>query len=154
MIYKNYNQNPYSRTKGGKRKDLKNQYFRSAWEANIARYLNFLLKIKQIKSWEYEPDTFWFKKIKRGTRSYTPDFKINGDYYIEVKGYMDDKSKTKLKRMAKYYPNIKIEILDETRYRKINKDFKHIIPFWEHGKRSKSTGKGRLKSPLENRRIQ
>ena len=128
---KDYKQNPYSRAKGGKRKDLNNQYFRSAWEANIARYLNFLLKINQIKSWEYEPDTFWFEKIKRGIRSYTPDFKINGDYYIEVKGYMDAKSKTKLRRMAKYYPRVKVELLDETRYRKINKDFKHIIDFWE-----------------------
>ncbi|MBW2178796.1 MAG: hypothetical protein JRG81_00245 [Deltaproteobacteria bacterium] len=151
---KNHKQNPYSNARGGKRKDLNSQYFRSAWEANIARYLNFLLTIDEIKSWEYEPDTFWFEKIKRGVRSYTPDFKINNEYYIEVKGYMDDKSKTKLKRMAKYYPNIKIEILDENRYKKINKDFKYIIPFWEHGKKSKKSGKNRQKSPLESRRLQ
>ena len=34
--------NPYSRTKSGKRKDLNNTYFRSSWEANIARFYNYL----------------------------------------------------------------------------------------------------------------
>src|SRR5699024_12766542 len=33
--------NPYSRAKGGKRKDLNNMYYRYTWEANIARILNY-----------------------------------------------------------------------------------------------------------------
>ncbi len=130
-------QNPttnYSRGKGGKRADLNNMYFRSAWEANYARYLNLLLKQKLIYKWEYEPDTFYFEKIKRGTRSYTPDFKIweteqSTPYYVEVKGWMDDKSKTKLKRMAKYYPKIKIELVCEQEYKEIKNKVGKLLNF-------------------------
>jgi len=100
--------------KGGTRKDL-GIYVRSSWEANYARYLNFLKKNREIQDWEYEPDTFYFENIKRGTRSYTPDFKImenDGEIiYHEVKGYMDQKSRTKLNRMKKYYPEIKIILI-------------------------------------------
>lgn len=74
-----------------------------------------LFKAKAISSWEYEPDTFWFEKIKRGVRSYTPDFKIvhkDGTVeYHEVKGWMDKKSQTKIKRMAIYHPEIKLVVL-------------------------------------------
>ena len=66
----------YSRCRGGKRLDLNSKYFRSSWEANYARYLNFLIKHNQLYKWEYEADTFVFEAIKRGTRSYIPDFKI------------------------------------------------------------------------------
>ena len=125
----------YSRGNQGKRSDLNNTYFRSTWEANYARYLNFLKSKGQIYKWEYEPDTFWFKKIKRGIRSYLPDFKIwenqnSTPYYVEVKGWMDDKSKTKLKRMAKYYPEIKVIVFGEKEYKELKK-IKEIIPNWE-----------------------
>ncbi len=116
----------YSRCARGKREDLGNIFFRSAWEANYARYLNFA----NIK-WEYEPKTFWFEGIKRGCRSYTPDFYLpEEDRYVEVKGWMDKNSRTKLKRMAKYYPTINIELIDKKRYQKIA-EWKKIIPGWE-----------------------
>lgn len=95
------NRGGYSRARGGKRKDLDNIYFRSRWEANYARYLSFL-----DVEWEYEPETYIFEEIKRGTRSYTPDYYIpDEDVIIEVKGYLDSKSRVKLKRMKKYYPD-------------------------------------------------
>lgn len=124
----------YTRGKGGTRKDI-GIYVRSTWEANVARYLNFLKEKGSISKWEYEPDTFWFENIKRGTRSYTPDFKIwdkedSEPYYWEVKGYMDAKSKTKLKRMAKYYPDIKVKIVGEKEYKAIS-ELKRAIPNWE-----------------------
>jgi hypothetical protein len=99
----------------------KNMFFRSKWEANYSLYLNFLIKQKQITKWEYEPDTFVFDKIKFGTRSYTPDFKIyNGIIeYHEVKGHMTAKSKTQIKRMAKYYPEIRLIIIDADVYKDI-----------------------------------
>jgi len=117
----------YSRCKGGEFNDGKKKYYmRSRWERNYAWYLNFLIKHKEIKNWEYEVDTFWFKKIKRGVRSYKPDFKIfNNDNtieYHEVKGYMDPKSKTKLKRIAKYYPKVKLILIDESVYNSIKKN--------------------------------
>lgn len=123
------------RSRSGKRKDLNDLYVRSSWEANYARYLNWLVSINEIKKWEYEPDEFEFKNIKRGTRFYIPDFKIfNNDgsiEYHEVKGYMDKKSITKLKRMTKYYPEIKVIIIDRDVYYAIARQIKNLIPNWE-----------------------
>ena len=109
-------------------------FFRSKWEANYALYLDFLIKQKQIKKWEYEPDVFVFEKIKFGTRSYRPDFKVfNIDGFIEyheVKGYMDKKSKTKIKRMAKYYPIIKLAIIDKDVYKDIKIKLGKMLKFY------------------------
>ena len=131
-----YNHRPRNATwKAGPREDLNDLFFRSAWEANYARYLEWLKKKGEIFDWKYEPDTFWFFKIKRGVRSYKPDFKVwekqdSKPYYIEIKGWMDPRSKTKLKRMAKYYPQIKIVIVDRIQYREIAK-WQRLIPGWE-----------------------
>jgi len=109
-------------------------FFRSKWEANYSLYLDFLIKQKQIKKWEYEPDVFMFEKIKLGTRSYRPDFKIyNNDdsiEYHEVKGWMTPRSKTKIKRMAKYYPDIKLIIIDKNIYGEIKKKLGRILKFY------------------------
>ena len=125
----------YSRGKMGKRVDLDNQYFRSSWEANYARYLNWLCEIGDIEHWEYEPDVFMFHEIKRGTRSYTPDFKVfeqDGSFeYIEIKGWMDPKSKTRLKRMAKYYPDVPLRLVDKDIYYAIRDKVQGFIANWE-----------------------
>jgi hypothetical protein len=126
--------NNYSRTAiGWFEKDGKLLFMRSSWELNYAHYLNFLIEHKQIISWEYEVDTFWFEKIKRGVRSYKPDFKVtcldNSIEYHEVKGWMDEKSITKLKRMKLYHPNIKIKVVDEKEYKAIKKK-SSIIKNW------------------------
>lgn len=121
--------NPYSRAKGGKRKDLNNIYFRSSWEANIARYYNYL----GIK-WEFEPKTFIFKNITRGSVSYTPDFYLpEEDKWVEVKGWMDGKSKTKLKRFKKQYPEEykKLILITEKEYREIKNKIAPFIKGWE-----------------------
>jgi len=126
--------NVYSRVKSGKITIEDRTFFvRSSWEANIAAYLQFLKNCNEIIEWEYEPETFWFLEIKRGVRSYKPDFRItdkNGSvYYEEVKGWMDAKSATKLKRMKKYYPKIDVRLLDQKRYKEISKNAK-LIPLW------------------------
>jgi hypothetical protein len=125
------------KTKAYFREDL-GIFVRSSWEANVARVLNYQAKRDEIWRWEYEPEIYWFLNIKRGTRSYTPDFKIwpekNNEkefYFIEVKGHMDPRSKTKLKRMAKYYPEIKIEICDRSIYKKLEEEYRGKIPEWE-----------------------
>jgi hypothetical protein len=128
------NNNCYSRVKRGYFNiDGKEIYFRSKWEANYALYLNFLIAKKEIKSWTFETETFWFEKIRRGVRSYTPDFKVvnNNDSvtFHEVKGWMDAKSKTKIKRMAKYYPETKLIIIDGKCYKDIIK--KTPLKFYE-----------------------
>jgi hypothetical protein len=122
----------------------KRYYMKSRMEMNYGRYLDFLLRQKQIKDWQYEPDTFWFEKtvgkrvekivkIKRGVNNYRPDFKItllnNEVEYHETKGYLDAKSVTKLKRMRVYHPDIKLRFIDATAFKAISKWAK-VIPLW------------------------
>ena len=115
---------------GGKR-----IFARSAWEANYARYLEFLKQNGNIQDWEHEPDTFWFEKIKRGVRSYLPDFKVTeldgSIVYYEVKGYMDARSKTKINRMKKYYPRVALRVIDSKSYTALAKQISGLIPDWE-----------------------
>lgn len=103
----------------------KKMFFRSEWEWNYALYLNWLISKKEIDSWEYEADVFIFHNIQFGTRSYTPDFKVfNNDgsvEYHEIKGYMTKKSATQLKRMKKYYPEVKLVLVDGKCYNAIMK---------------------------------
>lgn len=118
----------YSRTAKGRRNDLGSPFFRSSWEANYARFLTYC-KLE----WEYEPTTFWFHKIKRGVRCFTPDFLVPSlNEYHEVKGWMDAKSRTKLKRMAKYYPKVKLIVIDKAWFADANKKgLCRLIPHWE-----------------------
>ncbi len=105
----------------GKRPDL-DKFFRSKWESNWARILNYIKQYgtktlsNRVKEWQYEPYTFWFdenkklklKAIKRGNRHYTCDFHIDfidgTDCWLEVKGYLRPGDRTKLKRFKKWFP--------------------------------------------------
>jgi predicted nuclease of restriction endonuclease-like RecB superfamily len=90
----------YQYTKTGARADLGGLIVRSNWEANVAR----VFTIHGIK-FEFEPTKFYFP-IKRGTKVYIPDFYLPAtDEYIEVKGFFDDKSRIKIKRFKKYFPD-------------------------------------------------
>lgn len=115
---------------GGKR-----HYFRSKWEMNYARYLEYLKQRDAIVEWEYEPHTFWFEKIKRGVRCYTPDFRITAldgsQYFDEVKGWMDKRSATKLKRMKKYHPATTINLVQGDWFKSANKRYSGLIDGWE-----------------------
>jgi len=115
---------------GGVRK-----YYRSRWEANYARYLQFLKEQGKISEWKHEPKTFWFESIKRGCRSYLPDFWVketNGqEAYHEVKGWMDDRSKTKIKRMKKYHPEVKLIVIDSKGYKALAKTCSVVVKGWE-----------------------
>lgn len=138
----------YSRGKAGKRADLDDQFFRSSAEANYARFLKFS-KVE----YQYEPKPFVFHGETRGSISYTPDFYLpEKDQYVEFKGWLDGKSKTKLKRMKKHYPEVFAKMiivkqsLRDNDFGELLKigfeinqiaDFKHIekfstlIPGWE-----------------------
>lgn len=117
------------------------KYYRSRWEANYARYLEMLKASGQIKSWLHEPTTFWFEKIMRGTRSYLPDFLVTGlddsEEYHEVKGWMDDKSITKLKRMRIYHPDVRIKLVEKKEYMEIGRDHSQSILDWEYDAKGK-----------------
>jgi hypothetical protein len=90
-------------------------YFRSTWEYYYAIFLEKLYLEKKIIDWKHEPKCFWFEGIKRGVRSYLPDFCVTHlnrtEEWAEVKGYFDSKSQTKMKRMAKYHPDVKIRLV-------------------------------------------
>jgi hypothetical protein len=115
---------------GGKR-----CFFRSRWEANYARYLEWLKSIGQIAEWEHEAKTFWFEGIKRGCVSYLPDFKVtecNGKVqWHEVKGWMDARSKTTIARMGRYHPQEVLVVVREKQYRDIERKVSTLIVGWE-----------------------
>jgi hypothetical protein len=110
-------------------------YARSEMERRYATFLEFMKSKSQIRSWKHEPKEFWFLKIRRGVRSYKPDFKVvtrEGQVeYHEVKGWMDRKSKTKLKRMAKYYPNVVVKVIDANWFKKNAPLISGLVEGWE-----------------------
>lgn len=109
-------------------------YFRSSWEYYYAIFLSKLKKEGKILDFLHEPKCFWFNEIKRGVRSYLPDFCIvhlNGsEEWSEVKGYQDSKSITKMKRMAKYYPEVNIRLVDGEWFKKNLKACKALEPYF------------------------
>lgn len=111
------------------------KFYRSRWEANYAMYLQWLKENGKILKWEHEPETFWFDGIKRGCMSYLPDFRVtevDGSIcYHEVKGWMDDRSKTKIRRMAKYHPNVKLIVIDAKPYKALERQMSSVIVGWE-----------------------
>lgn len=127
-------ENNYSRCpKGWIELGGKRIYCKSSWETKYARYLQWMKSIGQIVDWEYEPKTFWFEKIKRGVRSYLPDFKVttkSGHEWHEVKGWMDKRSATKIKRMGKYYPSETLRIIDK-KWFKASKKLESLVPLWK-----------------------
>lgn len=143
------------RSKIGKRADCENKFFRSGWEANCYRLFRTMDEIKKI---EYEPQdfTFWQFGIKKGTVTYTPDFRLtykSGEVvWVEVKGgFMKPTDKTKIRRFKKYYPQdfdllvaVTPGLTSKTAaffeeqgvpirwvYPELNKLYKNTIPGWE-----------------------
>lgn len=124
----------HTRARGGRRADLDDRYFRSSWEANYARWLNFLVANGVVASWEYEPRTFTFP-VKRGTMSYTPDFLVvlsdGTSAWHEVKGWLTQQGATALKRFAKFYPDETLVMIDAPVYQSIAEQARSLIPTWE-----------------------
>lgn len=110
-------------------------FFRSRWEANYARYLEWLRARGDIASWEHEAQTFWFEGIKRGVVSYLPDFKVvtpgGAVEWHEVKGWMDARSKTTIARMGRYHPKEKLVVIQQKQYDEIRRKLSTMIPDWE-----------------------
>lgn len=122
-------------------------YFRSKMEVLFAQYLQFLVHHKIILKWEYEPKTFWFEKIKRGVRSYKPDFLVhlphNRRYWVEVKGHMDRRSIVKLKRFQRFYPNEEIHVINAQWF----KEARRKMPYVFKDPRTKVTEKNEGEQP-------
>lgn len=110
----------YSSACGGFRADL-GQYFRSRWEANFARILNY-----QGKAWEYEPMTFQLDPVT----SYTPDFVSEGVYY-ELKGRWYKGHAEKVAKFRQLHPEISFVLIEEREYRELSKQYKMVVIGWE-----------------------
>ena len=134
------------RSSNGFRDDLGASY-RSSWEANFARLLRH-----QGIAFEYEPLTYYFPNVKRGAISYLPDFYLPSlDIYIEVKGHMTSKDRTKMKRLKQHHPEVfsKVRFVIKSPsvsaqsfltkqgipiyayYGDLTKQYKSVLPNWE-----------------------
>lgn len=115
------NPNPRGFGRYGYRDDV-HCWFRSSWEANIARLLTYI----GIR-WEFEP-----QRIKLEGMSYLPDFFLpDQQLYIEVKGYFTDRSKLVMRQLLTQHPQFPIVIVDKTMYSTINRVYSRIISNWE-----------------------
>jgi len=131
----------YSLGKVGKRQDLQGMYFRSRWEANYARILTYRKNdpMDPLEDWFYEPDRFDFFQQPKGTpSSYLPDFKVveacAQPYYVEIKGWMDQKSRDRLRLMKRMYPDVYVLVIGASEYRELEQTWKDRLDIWEVSK--------------------
>ena len=110
----------YTSAHGGFRQDL-GTYFRSNWEANYARIMNY-----EKIHWEYEPKTF---RLLEGM-SYTPDFLIDGKFF-ELKGRMLEKALLKINMFKKMYPEYMLTVIGPVEYFELRSKYKKNIELWE-----------------------
>lgn len=108
----------------GFRKDIKT-IFKSSWEANVARILNHL----GIK-WEYEKDSFLVES-EYLTTYYFPDFFLENNTLLEVKGFWDVNSIKKVELFKEQYKDYRLLTLDAEMYYTLDKLYHDIIPHWE-----------------------
>lgn len=132
-------------SKFGLRDDI-GHFVRSSWEANVARYYNYL----QVP-YEYEKKIFYFPNVKNGAVNYKPDFYLpDRDVYIEVKGRMTSKDRTKMKRMKKFHPDVTVELLGKDEYAQLEKEYGKLIPNWEFpSKKKRDAHKEKVTKVLE-----
>ena len=99
--------------------------FRSAWEANFARILNYL----QI-TWEYEKDSFPLVS-DHYSGYYFPDFFLPNNLIVEIKGFWDNASRAKVMLFMDQYPEIKLITIDSDLYYDLDKKFRNQLSNWE-----------------------
>lgn len=92
----------------------------------------------------YERRTWLFPNIRGKNHSYTADYECwpalpdpdrRGHYQLnyvcyEVKGWLDGDSNTKLKRMAKHFPEVPIVVVDEYLFKRYTTGASGVIPGW------------------------
>ena len=115
--------------KSGPALDLGLDYkFRSSWERNFARILQYLgLR------WRFEYKRFHMKD----GHSYLPDFLILTEdnpwktKWLEVKGLWHRGDKTRMISFMNHYPDETLKIITGKEYRELAKKYKKLIPNWE-----------------------
>jgi hypothetical protein len=110
---------PYGRARGQHEVvNGKSVYLKSQVEVRFLTIGQRLQQTGAVLEVEYEPKTFWFDDIRRGTCSYTPDFRFlwadnEEEVYYETKSTngLRQKDVTKYRRMAKRYPEVKLVLV-------------------------------------------
>jgi hypothetical protein len=111
----------------GFRPDL-GHFCRSRWEANYARYL-----LHTGHTYEYEPTRFVIRLDDGSEHGYTPDFLVDGTYYVEVKGWMRaNRRQAEIIAAAQAQIGMPLILVDEPRFREIKRMCAGQIPAWEH----------------------
>lgn len=129
MRGKRENETDGRNNRSGYRKDI-DFAFRSSWEANIARIFNH----KHI-NWQYEKKNFFLqkdgKRIESLEGAYLPDFFLDDNTIIEVKGFWQPISRNRAKFFTQQYPEYNYLIIDQDMYFNLKTKYKSIIPEWE-----------------------
>lgn len=101
--------------KYGNRHYWRGKLLKSDAEYSFALLMDALIKTGEVVEVEYEPKPFYFDGIRRGTVSYTPDFRVlwkaedcNTYYEIKTGTAIAPKDITKWKRFQSRYPEEKL----------------------------------------------
>lgn len=93
----------------------KDYNFRSKAEFKVADYLQLLKTSYLIKDWAYEQTKFCFPDKDNPVMTWLVDFDVlendGSFYYIEYKGYVEPSVKRKLNLLAKYRPEVKLDMV-------------------------------------------
>lgn len=85
-------------------------YFRSKFERRHAEFLELQIGAGLIREWQHEPRTFHFPGRLQAPVSYKPDFRVvwfsGVEEWHEVKGAWTRKDVSKLRLLARHYPEI------------------------------------------------
>lgn len=113
----------------GIRPDIDDSYkFRSSWEANMARLLNYLNL-----HWRFEYKRFYM----RDGNTYLPDFLILSEdnpwktKWLEVKGLWHKGDKRRMISFMNEFPDETLKIVTSKEYKKLEKKYKPLIKNWE-----------------------
>jgi len=117
---------------GGKR-----IWFANRMEANYYRYLLWQKEQKLIANFQYQPNFFDFRPFgyDKGVVTYKPDFLVvsmdGSSMYVELKGHISRDHKTKMSRMRKCFPGVRITVVTYSQYKQLEKDVAPLIKGWE-----------------------
>ncbi|MBS3938778.1 MAG: hypothetical protein KGZ50_09455 [Peptococcaceae bacterium] len=100
------------------------EVFRSSWEANFARILNF----KQIP-WKYEPQMFSLK-LEQHSTVYMPDFHLPDIGYVELKGKWDAAGLRKVMLFRQQYPDLPLYTIDGDMMMSLDELYSTKVPGW------------------------
>jgi hypothetical protein len=119
------------RGKTGARIDIGPTVFRSCWEADWARQLEFWRRAGLVKRWEYEPDSFALP-FKAKPKRYLPDFKVYwaGSLveYHEVKGVADARARRNAIGMRRFHPDVRVRRIGIDCIREMRREMAAHIP--------------------------